>query len=142
MILGEGEERSRLEGMVRELGLQDHVSLPGFIKNPYSYMRQADVFVLSSLWEGLPNSLIEAVACGCPVVSTDCPSGPREILDGGRYGYLVPTGDAKGMAQAIESVLSGDERRPPVDWLRQFELEYIVEQYLHVLGLDSLPGEG
>ena len=142
MVLGEGEERSQLECMVREFGLQDNVDLPGFFNNPYSSMRRSAVFVLSSLWEGLPNSLVEALACGCPVVSTDCPSGPREILDGGKYGHLVPVGDAEALARAIESVLSGDTRKPPADWLRQFELDYIVEQYLHVLGLASLPGEG
>jgi glycosyltransferase involved in cell wall biosynthesis len=142
MILGEGEQRPQLENIVQELGLQKDVDLPGFVKNPYYYMGKAAVFVLSSLWEGLPNSLIEALACGCPVVSTDCPSGPREILDGGKYGHLVPVGDAEAMAQAIESVLNGDARKPPADWLRQFELEHVVEQYMNVLGLESLPGEG
>ncbi|MDP9440173.1 MAG: glycosyltransferase, partial [Actinomycetota bacterium] len=81
------------------------VLMPGFVENPYSYMRRSSVLVLSSAWEGLPSVLIEALACGCPVVSTDCPSGPREILADGRYGTLVPVGDDGAMAEGILSAL-------------------------------------
>lgn len=136
MILGEGEERSNLEALVRELGLSPDVQMPGFVENPFPYMAASAVFVLSSRWEGLPGVLIEALACGCPAVSTDCPSGPSEILDGGRYGHLVPVGDAETMARSILSVLNGDVRKPPKSWLRQFEFEPIVHQYLAVMGLD------
>src|SRR5690606_13344116 len=82
IILGEGELRFPLEALVRQFGLQEVVSLPGFVSNPYAFMRQADLFVLSSAWEGLPTVLVEAMACGTSVVSTDCPSGPAEILEG------------------------------------------------------------
>jgi glycosyltransferase involved in cell wall biosynthesis len=109
LILGEGEERARLERLVRNLGLEQHVRLPGFVDNPYAYMARAAAFVLSSAWEGLPGVLIEAMACGCPVVSTDCFSGPAEILDGGRFGRLVAVGDASGMAAALALAL--DEGR-------------------------------
>lgn len=101
LILGEGEERAGLEMLVRELNLQADVQMPGFVANPFAYMARADLFVLSSQSEALPTVLIEAMACGCPVVSTDCPSGPAEILENGRYGDLVPVGDAAAMAAAV-----------------------------------------
>ena len=113
LILGEGEERGPLESLVSELGLGDCVSLPGFADNPFAYMRRASLYVLSSRFEGLPTVLVEALACGCPVVSTDCPSGPSEILDGGRYGPLVPVGDAPALAEAISSALAGARVEPP-----------------------------
>jgi glycosyltransferase involved in cell wall biosynthesis len=111
LILGEGEDRPALSRLIDDLGLQGSVDLPGFVKNPYGYLRRADVFVLSSLWEGLPNVLIQALALGTPVVATDCPSGPAEILENGRWGKLVPVGDAGQLARAIEGVL--DDRRAP-----------------------------
>jgi glycosyltransferase involved in cell wall biosynthesis len=139
IILGEGEERVQLENMVRELGLAGDVDLPGFVQNPYAYMRQASVFVLSSLWEGLPNSLIEAMACGCPVVSTDCPSGPVEILDEGKYGHLVPMGNPHTLAEAIGKVLDGDVRKPPCSWLEKYNLETVLDEYLAAMGVEYLP---
>jgi glycosyltransferase involved in cell wall biosynthesis len=98
-------------------------------------MSKASVFVLSSMWEGLPGALIEAIACGAPVVSTDCQSGPREILDGGKYGHLVPVGDAQALADAIVASLNGDHRKPPAEWLEQFKSEPVVKEYLMTLGL-------
>ncbi len=133
LILGEGEDRPLLEAKSAQLGLQSVVQMPGFMENPYACMRRASVFVLSSRWEGLPTVLIEALACGCPVVSTDCPSGPREILDGGRYGHLVPIGDVDALANAIIEVLSGGGKTVPPEWLQQFEESYVVEQYLSLL---------
>ena len=108
MILGEGPERASLEGLAARLGIADDVCLPGFDANPYKYLARAAMFVLSSRWEGLPNVVIEAQALGVPVVSTDCPTGPREILFDGEAGLLVPMGDAQAMAEAIERVL-GDQ---------------------------------
>ncbi len=101
MILGEGGERANIERAVREYGLEKDVSLPGFVVNPYSFMRSSDLFVLSSEYEGFGNVVAEALCIGTRVVSTDCPSGPREILADGRYGRLVPVGDVRGLAAAI-----------------------------------------
>lgn len=106
MILGEGPLRPQLEALAADLGLKEDIALPGFMENPYVYLMRAGLFVLSSLWEGLPTVLIEAMALKVPVVSTDCPSGPREILEEGRYGLLVPTGDAPALATAMLKTLA------------------------------------
>jgi glycosyltransferase involved in cell wall biosynthesis len=133
LILGEGQERPALEALVRQLGLEQDVSLPGFVVNPYPYMAQASLFVLSSRWEGLPGVLIEALYCGTPLISTDCPSGPREILAGGQYGELVPVGDAAALARAIETTLASKTPHPPRESWRPFELEVVVSQYINTL---------
>ena len=109
IILGEGEQRRSLEALVRELGIQDSVSLPGWSYNIFSFMSRASLFVLSSRYEGLPTVLIEALACGCPCVSTDCPHGPSEILEGGRIGPLVAVGDHAALARAMRDTLD----KPP-----------------------------
>lgn len=101
VILGEGGERTRLEQLSRELGIEDHISMPGFVMNPFPYMKRARVFALSSRFEGMPNVLLQAMAMGTQVVSTDCKSGPREILQEGRIGGLVPVGDPRALAEAI-----------------------------------------
>lgn len=141
VIFGEGEQRARLENLAQALGVAQDFDLPGFTSNPYAHMRRAAVFVLCSLWEGLPNVLIEAMACGCPVVSSDCPSGPAEILAGGRYGHLFPPQDAEALASAILQVLAGDRRLPAASWLRQFDQDVVVGQYLHVLGVKAIVEE-
>jgi glycosyltransferase involved in cell wall biosynthesis len=105
LILGEGEERGGLEELVRGLGLQEVVRLPGFAANPFPAMARSSVFVLSSDFEGLPGVLIQALACGTAVVATDCDSGPSEILQGGRFGRLVPVNDVAAMADAISATL-------------------------------------
>jgi glycosyltransferase involved in cell wall biosynthesis len=133
LILGEGSAREEIESLVNSLDLRERVDLPGFVPNPYAYMKQSDCFVLSSDYEGLPNALIQAMACGCPVVSTDCPSGPREILKDGEYGHLTPVGDERSLTEAIIQCLSGDTRRPPKTWLEQFEVEFVAEQYWQVI---------
>lgn len=135
LILGEGEMHSQLEMLTQKLGLQQDVSIPGYVESPFPYMSQASVFVLSSQREGLPSVLIEAMACGAPIVSTDCPSGPAEILNGGLYGHLVPVGDVAALANAIESSLRGDQRKPPQSWLHQFESTHVIKQYLNAIGL-------
>lgn len=137
LILGEGEERAALERLVREEGLEEEVALPGFAENPYPFMKRAAVFVLSSRWEGLPTVLIEALALGTPVISTDCPSGPREILEGGRWGRLVPMGDDAALAEAILEALEGGQAPAgaPQRMVERFGLDAVVEQYLDVLGL-------
>jgi glycosyltransferase involved in cell wall biosynthesis len=133
LILGEGELRHDLEALVKQLHLEHVVSLPGAVMNPYPYMVRASLLVLSSRWEGLPGVLIEALYCGVPIVSTDCPSGPREILADGRYGQLVAVGDIAALAQAIEAALDGKAARPPRESWRPFQLETVVNQYLDVL---------
>lgn len=136
MILGEGQERPRLEALVQKLGLTEHVAFTGFVANPYIYMANSAVCILSSIWEGLPTVLIEAMATGTPVVSTDCESGPAEILANGQYGKLVPVKDIEGMAEAIISTLE-----QPLDSvvLKQraieFSLERSLSQYLQVLNV-------
>lgn len=111
VIIGEGEKRAELERQVRDLSIAEAVAIPGFIQNPYPYMKRAAVFVLSSIYEGLPTVLVEAMACGSPVVATDCPGGVREILDDGRYGVLVPEDDVDSLAREIRKQL-GSERAP------------------------------
>lgn len=134
MILGEGKGRPQLEALAQELEIAGDVALPGFVANPFAYMARAGVFVLSSLYEGLPTVLIEALACGCPVVSTNCPSGPSEILQGGRHGPLVAVGDAGALARAILAVL---ENPPDRERLRrrgaEFSVERGAERYLEIL---------
>ena len=134
VILGEGEERGRLEALRRELGLEADVDMPGFSVNPYASMYRADLFVLSSRFEGLPNALIEAMACGCPVVSTNCPSGPEEILDHGKYGRLVPIKDPRTMADAILAALAEQHDRQRLQQLgARFSLSAALVQYLDAL---------
>src|SRR5215210_6767973 len=133
LILGEGKERETLEELVKKLGLESDVSLPGFVANPYAYMARSSLFVLSSRWEGLPTVLIEALCCGIPVVSTDCPSGPREILRDGKYGQLVPVGDVDALARAIEAALNNKAPRPPSESWRPYDLENVVNQYINLL---------
>jgi glycosyltransferase involved in cell wall biosynthesis len=135
MILGEGPDRPQLEALVQELGLETTVSLPGFVSNPFAYMAQAAVFVLSSAWEGMSNVLVEAMAVGTPVVSTDCQSGPAEVLGHGRYGWLAPVGDAFALAEAIGRVLEGKGKAIDPQWLDQFRVETVTQRYLDALGL-------
>lgn len=132
MILGEGEERPKLEALIRELGLDNDVALPGFVENPYKYFKGARVFVLSSRWEGFGNVLVEAMALGTPVVSTDCPSGPSEILEGGKWGRLVSVGDVEALARAIVKGMD-EERGMSVQRSKDFTLEKVGEQYVRIL---------
>lgn len=133
-ILGDGPERSRLEELIDALDLAPLVRLVGFRENPFVYLRQADLFVLSSDYEGFGNVLVEAMALGVPVVSTDCPYGPREILVDGEYGVLVPPRDADALAAAILSLLRQPSRRRKLAAAGQkraadFAIEAIVPQY-------------
>lgn len=133
IILGEGEDRRVLQDLIVSLGLQDWVALPGFVPNPYAYMRHSSLFVLSSLWEGLPTVLIEAMAVGVPVVATDCPSGPFEILKGGQLGELIPVDNLSALTSAILKVLEGNIRPPGEFDLKCFEKQQAVEAYRKVL---------
>lgn len=134
LILGDGSQREALLSLAGQLGVADDIDLPGFVANPFAYLGRAAVFALSSAWEGLSNVIIEALACGCPVVSTDCPSGPAELLGRGAYGALVPVGDDTALAQALLATL---DNPPPRDRLldraRQFSVARAAEHYLSVL---------
>jgi glycosyltransferase involved in cell wall biosynthesis len=133
MILGEGEERPHLEALTQELGLTDDVALPGFRENAMTYMAKSALFVLSSAWEGLPTVLIEALATGTQVVSTDCPSGPREILQEGRLGALVPVGNAAALSEAIVNGLDQPRATVPLDALAPFTMNAAVDHYFHLI---------
>ena len=139
IILGGGELLGKMRDLAGELGIDADVELPGFSDNPYAYLSRAALFVLSSNYEGLPTVLIEALALGAPVVSTDCPSGPAEILEGGRFGELVAVGDEQALADAMLRAL----RRPrgseesAAGW-QPYRLDRVVQQYLELL----LPGSG
>ena len=122
-----------MERQIRDLGLEGAVALPGFQANPFGWMAAAAVYVLSSRFEGFPNSLIQAMACGARVVSTDCPTGPREILDHGKWGQLVPVGDACALSKAMDQSLHAP---PPPDMsahLARYRPERIVQAYEEVL---------
>ncbi|AUC97855.1 MULTISPECIES: glycosyltransferase [Bradyrhizobium] len=142
VILGEGGDRDKLQDLANSLGISDRVHFLGYSPNPLAYMRGADVFVLSSIAEGFGNVIVEALASGTPVISTDCPHGPSEILAGGRYGTLVRVGDDAQMAQAIIETISSSKQPMPEDLdehLKRFTIETIGERYLDCLGLESRP---
>lgn len=133
LILGEGEQRHALQGLINKLGLEQDACLLGFVPNPYPYMAHAAAFILSSRWEGLPTVLVEAMSLGTPIVSTDCPSGPREILADGKFGQLVPVDDPSALAAAIKIALSSRISRPPRDSWKAFEHECVEEQYIKLM---------
>ncbi|OYR83509.1 hypothetical protein DJ84_08000 [Halorubrum ezzemoulense] len=134
VILGEGPRRDELELLIEELHLSDSVSMPGFVDNPYAYMSRSDVFVLSSQWEGCPNVLIEALACNVPIVSTDCPSGPEEILEGGKWGSLVGIENYEKMAKSIIEALDKQESIDTEQYARsQFSVEEVANEYQNLL---------
>lgn len=136
VILGEGPLREQLEQEVEALGLSDAVDLHGFAPDAMAYMRAADLFVLSSSWEGLSNVLIEAMAVGCPVVSTDAPHGPREVLRDGEFGRLVPVDDAETLADAIlETLDARGDASARMTWARSFSVDACAERYLQIAGL-------
>ncbi len=138
VILGEGELRGGLQALAASLGIAADVDLPGFVDNPYAFMSRCGVFVLSSAWEGFGNVLVEAMACGSQVVSTDCPSGPAEILENGRYGRLVPVGDAQALAGAMAASL---DHPLPAGGLREraatFSIEAAAGRYLQAMGFGA-----
>lgn len=133
MILGEGELRGELEALALSLGLtDDDIAMPGFVTNPYAYYARCGVFVLSSKWEGLPGVLIEAMACGAPVVATDCPSGPDEILEGGRWGALIPVGDIEALSSTLSELLD----TPPKAVAKRgasYDKKVSIDKYLRAL---------
>lgn len=138
VILGEGRERGKLESLARDLGVADHVTLPGFEANPYRHMARAGVFVLASRREGASAVIVEALACGTPVVSTDCPSGPAEVLQEGRIGPLVPVGDHEAMARAIADMLTNPPRKEQLTRaVHAHDAAEGAQRYMHALALSE-----
>lgn len=138
LILGEGEERQELQKLIVNLGIEDKVELLGFVQNPYPYMKQCSLYVLSSIREGLPNVLIQALALGASVVSTDCPSGPSEILRNGKVGQLVPPEDINTLAVAISKLLTMQDKPDFSDEIiERFESAKIVDSYLKLFFLSK-----
>lgn len=138
LILGEGPERGRLEALVAELGLEHRVRLPGRVDNPLRYFARARVSALSSHVEGMPNVLVEAMMCGCTPVATDCPTGPRELLKGGRYGYLAKVGDPASIAAALREALA----RPIApellaEAILPFRQDRVIARHFELLGLEA-----
>ncbi len=132
LILGEGPDRERVEAVVREERLTAEVAMPGFEQNPYRFMKRAAVFALSSGWEGFGVVLVEALALGMPVVSTDCTYGPSEILCNGKYGTLVPVGDHEAMARALLDALENQAHKPSPN-VDQYRLRNVAAEYLSLI---------
>ena len=133
VILGRGELMQELQKQANSGSIAGRLHLPGFVHNPFALMRRAELFVLSSRHEGLPGVLIQAMACGTKVVSTDCESGPREILEGGRYGPLVPVGDAGALAQAIKTTLDQPLQAEVCERASDFSVDAVVQRHVDLV---------
>ena len=136
IILGEGSERQGLEDLRYRKKLENDVIMPGFVKNPYKFMREADVLIVSSRWESFGNTLVEAMACGCQVIATDCPVGPVELLEAGKWGTIVPVGDPVKLAEAIINNLIGEKKNKVIERAKDFTVQKIARRYLKVLGIN------
>jgi glycosyltransferase involved in cell wall biosynthesis len=136
LILGDGPLRGELQDLIDSLDLQEHVRLEGYVDNPLKYFARADVFVLSSLVEGLPNVLVEAMLCGCTPVSTDCPTGPRELLGSGKFGYLVPVHDPPAIADGILMALAVPASLNALsEAVAPFNESVVIDRHFELLGL-------
>jgi len=134
IFVGDGAGRDAILALAQDLGVADRVILAGFHSDPTPFYKTADLFVLASDYEGFGNVIVEALACGTPVVSTDCPSGPGEILDGGRFGRLVRVGDAGAMAEAIQAALNAPADSDALtNRAADFAPAKAAEQYLRLL---------
>jgi len=134
VIFGDGNKREKLEELIVDLDISEYVELPGFTDNPYKYMANSDVFVNSAIHEGFGNVIIEAMACGCPVVATDCPGAPSELLNHDEYGYLVPVGNPERMAKSVREMLENPTRKKVLyDRANEFRFEKVVKEYERIL---------
>jgi glycosyltransferase involved in cell wall biosynthesis len=138
LILGEGPERRALQELAEALGVADRVQFTGFVANVFAVMSRSAVFVLSSRYEGMPNALLEAIACGCKVVATDCPTGPSEILRLPEEGTLVPVDDPSALAIAVGNALDAKSALKTSVSLERFDPKKIVDQYYDALFSASL----
>ncbi len=138
LILGDGPQRYQLECFIQEKGLSEIIELVGYVNNPLKYFKHAEVFVLTSIVEGLPNVLVEAMMCGCTPVSTDCPTGPREVLRDGKYGYLVPVREPRAIAKGIMNALKNPI---PSELLQEaitpFKEEAVLKRHFELLGISE-----
>lgn len=134
IILGDGPLKNNLQSLINDLGLENDIFLLGFIKNPFEYLKRSDVFVFSSKFEGFGNVLVEAMACGIPVISTNCPSGPSEILDDGKYGMLTEVEDYKDLAAKMVSMLNEETltyyKNKSIKRAKDFDVKIIEQEYL------------
>lgn len=136
IILGDGPLRAELQALIKELDLGHAVKLLGYVDNPLKYFSRSDIFILSSHVEGLPNVLVEAMMCGCTPVSTNCPTGPREVLQDGKYGYLVPVSDPIAMAAGIEKAIDHPIPNSLLrDAVKPFAEHEVIERHFDVLGM-------
>jgi glycosyltransferase involved in cell wall biosynthesis len=138
VILGEGDQRRMLEAQRAELGLSDRVKFPGWVPEPIRLLRQADLFVMSSRYEGLPLALLEAMACGLPAISTDCPTGPSEVIRHGENGWLVPVEDVDALAAALDRLMGDGEMRRRLalratDVTKQFGAQRIMTLWMDLI---------
>ncbi|OPL08180.1 MAG: hypothetical protein AVO33_01330 [delta proteobacterium ML8_F1] len=132
--MGTGPDEKAIEEMIISKGLNENIKLIGFQNNPYAYMEKADLFILSSLWEGFGHVIVEAMACGTPVVSTDCPHGPNEILENGKYGWLVSNDDLDKLTSTLSKLLDNPTEVKQMAnnvcaRARDFDIQYITQEY-------------
>lgn len=138
VVLGQGTQQQQIEAEVKKLGLEEHVTMLGWVKNPFAYMSKADAFVLASEFEGLPNVLVQAMAFGTPIVATDCKSGPAEILSGGRFGTLVPVKDQQNLAKGLLHALTLPRQHEAMAHARAtYGARRAVEEYLEMAGISA-----
>ena len=133
LILGEGENRSDLQSLIDQLGLEQDVNLMGFVQNPYQFMAHASIFVLPSRWEGLPTVLVEALYLGLPIVATNCPGGTGEILKDGQFGRMVPVDDPLALAEAIQGTINARRSTPAAESWQPFHLDFVADRYIKLL---------
>lgn len=124
--------------LIKELRIEDFVKLTGLKENPYAYMSRADIFVLSSFYEGFPNVLVEAMICECPVVSANCKSGPEEIIEDGQSGFLIPPGNIEALEKSIQKVLENPNLRQilvknGLEKVNTYDVNTIIAQYERIL---------